>query len=385
MSQAGSSIVDATNTAWAAIKQGDPEAAFAALQPHVASVKSDERVALPWVHLLRFVDARNDLTREVRRFARQWLDNPGIILGIAESVAAWAERQALDAARPADGVEVIALQVLAKLIDGMGEQAEREERYVGPLHFGLARICAQAGPTFDERACAAFEIALGARPESGDWWLICARFHLLRRRYNEAQIAAGQAHRHLPERSVEQAIFVASSAATGAGDGEAALEGWQAIGRSGRLGSDGLPLIEGLTPVEVRLSGGEAVWVRPSSPCHGRVVSPTILDCDADFDDTILWDGVPLTFREVDGERVPLFAAIAVLSKGAARTLRYQTAGDSELDIDAINAALPAGCFLYPQVEGPPARGKYVSPLSMGEGEARAALADQPLALESAG
>ena len=151
------------------------------------------------------------------------------------------------------------------------------------------------------------------------------------------------------------------------------------------MGSDGLPIIEGLTPVEVRLAGGEAVWVRPLSPCHGRVVSPTILDCDADFDDLVLWDGVPLTFREVGGDRVPLFAHIAVLAQGSARTIRYQANGADDqaaLDVEAINAALPAGCFLYPQVEGPPARGKYVSPRSMGEDEARAAVGDLPLLLE---
>jgi hypothetical protein len=92
--KSGLSITDASNAAWAAIDAGDPQAAFTALQPHVAAVKTDERVALPWVHLLRFVDARADLTREVRRFARQWLDHPGIILGIAESVAAWAQMRA---------------------------------------------------------------------------------------------------------------------------------------------------------------------------------------------------------------------------------------------------------------------------------------------------
>lgn len=377
-------ITDATNAAWRAIEAGDPQAAFTALQPHVAAVKSDERVALPWVHLLRFVDDRADLTREVRRFARQWLDHPGIMLGIAESVAAWAERLPLNAPRPADGVEVIAVQVLAKLIDGMGEAAERDPRYVGPLHFGLARICAQAGPDFDDRACAAFEIALNAAPGAGDWWLTCARFHLLRRRYALAQVAAGQAHRHLPERSVEQAIFVAASAATGDGDGAAALEGWEAIGRTGRLDPDGLPRIDHLTPVEVRLAtpdgAGEAVWVQPHSPCHGRVMSPTILDCEADFDDRVLWDGVPLGFRDVDGAKVPLFRCIARLAPGGARTIRYQTA--EAIDLDAVHARLPAGCFLYPQVDGPPQRGKFVSPHTLPEADARAALADWPIALE---
>lgn len=379
------SIPDASNAAWAAIDAGDPQAAFTALQPHVAAVKSDERVALPWVHLLRFVDARADLTREVRRFARQWLDHPGIILGIAESVAAWAERMPPDAPRPVDGVEIIAVQVLAKLIDGMGEAAERDPRFVGPLHFGLARICAQAGPDFDARACAAYEIALNAAPAAGDWWLTCARFHLLRQRYELAQVAAGQAHRHLPERSVEQAIFVAASAATGAGDGAAALEGWQAIGRDGALDAHGLPRIEGLTPVEVRLAAengaGEAVWVQPHSPCHGRIISPTILDCEADFDDQVLWDGVPLGFRDVDGARVPLFRCIARLHAGSARALRYQTT--DPLDLDAIHAALPPGCFLYPQVEGPPQRGKFVSPRILPEPDARAALAAWPIALET--
>jgi hypothetical protein len=266
----------------------------------------------------------------------------------------------------------------------MGEAAERDARFVGPLHFGLARICAQAGPAFDDRACAAFEIALNAAPAAGDWWLTCARFHLLRRRYALAQVAAGQAHRHLPERSVEQAIFVAASAATGAGEGAAALEGWQAIGRTGQLDADGLPRIEGLTPVEVRLAAdegaGEAVWVQPHSPCHGRVMSPTILDCEADFDDRVLWDGVPLGFREVDGERVPLFRCIARLRSGSARTIRYQTR--DTLDLDAVHAGLPGGCFLYPQVEGPPQRGKFVSPRTLSESAARAALADWPIALE---
>lgn len=371
----------AAAAAWAAIEAGDPEAAFAALKPHVAAVKQDERIALPWVHLLRFVEARGDLTREVRRFARQWLDHPGIILGIAESVAAWAERHPFDAPRPVDGVEAIAVQVLAKLVDGMGEQAERDPRFVGPLHFGLARICAQAGPAFDARAQAAFEIALGAAPEAGDWWLICARFHLLRQRWDAARIAAGQAHRHLPERLVEQAIFIAASAATGAGAGAEALEGWRALGRDGTLGADGLPLIPGLVPVEVRLGDGEAVWVQPQSPCHGRIVSPTILDCEADFDDRVLWDAVPLAFRVVDGERVPLFQRIAVLGRGRAATARYQAMDG--LDVEAVNARLPAGCFLYPQIAGPPARGKLVFPRSLGLAPLRARLADAPIALES--
>lgn len=373
------------NRAWAAIEAGDPEAAFAALRPHVAAIKDDERVALPWVHLLRFVDDRADLTREVRRFARQWLDHPSIILGIAESVAAWAEKQPHDAPRPPDGVEVIAVQVLAKLIDGMGEAAERDQRFVGPLHFGLARICAQAGPAFDDRASAAFEIALNAAPGAGDWWLLCARFHLLRQRWDAARVAAGQAHRHLPERLVEQAIFVATTAATGAGDGAEALEGWRSLGRDGQLGPDGLPVIPGLDPVEVRLGlvdagGGEAVWVQPQSPCHGRIVSPTILDCEADFDDRVLWDAVPLGFREVDGQRVPLFPRIKLLAEGNAQTIRYQASGD--LDVAAINAGLPPGCFLYPQLAGPPARGKLVCPTSLTAAEIADLVADLPLALE---
>lgn len=369
------------NRAWAAIEAGDPEAAFAALKPHVAEVKTDEHVALPWVHLLRFVEERADLTREVRRFARQWLDHPGVIVGLAESVAAWSEKHPFDAPRPPDGVEVIAVQVLAKLIDGMGAQAEQDQRFVGPLHFSLARICAQAGPAFDARAQAAFEIALNAAPGAGDWWLVCARFHLLRQRWHSARIAAGQAHRHLPERLVEQAIFIATSAATGAGEGAEALEGWRAIGRDGQLGADGLPIIPGLDPVEVRLGDGEAVWVQPQSPCHGRIVSPTILDCEADFDDRVLWDAVPLAFREVDGQRVPLFQRIAVLAQGNARTVRYQTTGD--LDVDAVNADLPPGCFLYPQLVGPPARGKLVHPAAMSVIDIQDRLAHLPLALET--
>ncbi|MCB9549628.1 MAG: hypothetical protein H6706_27805 [Myxococcales bacterium] len=366
----------ALETAEACLAAADPEGAFAALRPHVEGIRDDERVALLWARLLSHVTDEEALAGEIKRFARAWPDHPAIALALAEAAAAAGRRLPFDSPRAPDGLFALGVQVLGRAVNDLGEKAFEDEDFCFALHLGLARVCAEAGPAFANDADAAFRLALEARPDAGHAWLERARFLLRRRDWYGAAASAQEAARRLTPDG--PAWFLAAAAATGRRDGAAARDAWIRAGLDPAVGPDGLPLIAGLAPVEVRLSaatpgprtpatGAQPEWVRvqPYSPCHGRIEHPTARDLAGDFADVVLFEGTPLGFRTVDGQEVPRFVAVAVLEAGAARTLRYATA-------DAPPGELAPGVFLHPLGER---HGKLVAPAHLPDADLRALVA----------
>ncbi len=151
--------------------------------------------------------------------------------------------------------------------------------------------------------------------------------------------------------------------ATGAGLGQKALDAWLAEHFKIALGDDGMPL--GSFPdVQVRISsrgplggpwceptsgapGDEYGWVRPSSPCHGVLLTPLVMDEPTDVGDVLLWDGAPVRFKEFDGQRVPTFPLLKVLARGGYRRYRFRAEQEDAGLVAALEEALPRGAKLY--------------------------------------
>ncbi|MEZ4463948.1 MAG: hypothetical protein R3F43_05345 [bacterium] len=334
-------------------------------------MRDDERVALLWARLLAHVADEEALTGELKRFARAWPDHPTISLALAEAAAAIGPRRPVDAPRAADGVVALGVQILGRAVNTLGEKAFEDEYFCFALHLGLARVCAEAGPRFADDADAAFRLALEARPEAGSAWLERARFLLRRRDWHGAAASAHEAARRLTPDG--PAWWLVATAATGRGDGAAALEAWRRAGLDPVTGPDGLPLVPGLDAVDVRLSAAtpgpragapsatpEWVRVSPHSPCHGRIEHPTARDLAGDFADVVLFEGTPVD--QADGR--PRFIALAVLQTGAAATWRYAAPAD-----DPGARALADGVFLHPLGPG---HGKLVAPAARPLAEIRA-------------
>lgn len=398
----------------ALLEAGDAVAAAARVEAHEAAVETHERLALLWAALLGAVGDARVLARQLRRLSAAWPRHPVVALRCAAAATRWADPWPATETR--DPLAALGADFVARCIDGGGAV----DWFVAPLHLALARALARSGPRHDDKALAAFEVALSADPEDARGWADLARFHQQRRRFVQGLGAAREALRHRPDD--KPARWTAAVCATALAD-PGAVADWAALDHlaAGRDGG-GRPRVEGLPAVEVVLwrttplhldrgapaadnaaqddtpaapasaqvgtardgasaqddtSAGEALWVEPSSPCHGRIVSPSALALPADYDDVILWDPRPLSFRVVGDAEVPRFGALAVLGRGPARTWRYHAA--CALDAAAVERGLPPGCRLYPfagRVSGAAALdGKLVAPRALDRAALEAALA----------
>lgn len=426
---------------------GDPIAAAARVEAHEAAIETHERLALLWAALLTAVGDARVLARQLRRLSAAWPRHPLIALRCAAAATRWADPWPATDAR--DPLAALGAEFAARCIDGGGAT----ERFIAPLHLALARALARSGPRHDDKALAAFEVALTADPDDARGWADLARFHQQRRRFAQGLGAAREALRHRPDD--KPARWTAAVCATALADPGAAAE-WAALKHladgadpAGRPRVEGLPAVEVVlwrttplhldrgAPVAARVAhadpvaarsapppthdgapaaahaptpahagtpaaapgpdpaqpgtddpeadapAGEALWVEPISPCHGRVISPTALELPADYDDVILWDPHPLSFRVVGDAEVPRFGALAVLARGASRTWRYHA--PPALDPAAAERRLPPGCRLYPfagRVSAAAAHdGKLVAPRALDRAALEAALAAAGLTL----
>ncbi|MAC25269.1 MAG: hypothetical protein CMH59_02065, partial [Myxococcales bacterium] len=170
----------------------------------------------------------------------------------------------------------------------------------------------------------------------------------------------------------------AALAATALGQGDVAAGLWRDLGIEARLSEGGMPIVEGVPEVRVRapsVASGhgvlpepersfEVLWVAPTSPCHGVVISPSFRDCPVDWGDVVLWDGAPVS------QDPPVFPLLEILREGDEHRFRF-VALAKRGDVEKIVERLPEGvqAFAHPvgvEKDGDVlAYGKLVAPASV--------------------
>ena len=308
-------------------------------------------------------------------------DDPQAVLRECSARIAEAERHPFDEpllrAKPAARAAELASECLASL----PEAVQNDPEIGGALLIRKANALRLLGHARDADARESFDAALALAPERAGWWYDLALLHKHRGRWREALDATARAIELGGEN--EAVVFNRAIAATALGDGRTAAECLRKLGLHARVNAGGMPVVDGLSPVTLRLparssghatagdapaggvraetAGGpriprrgavfEVVWVAPISPVHGVIATPTFRDAPADYGDVVLWDAAPVAIHEVDGERVPRFALLEILARGDERRLRFvglqQTAGE----IDRLADTLPAGARLFVQTE----------------------------------
>lgn len=117
--------------------------------------------------------------------------------------------------------------------------------------------------------------------------------------------------------------------ATGAGDGETALDIWRQLGNKLEPGLLGLP--EGNYPsCKVRLAQHplaerdkkhdypglqETIWIERLSPCHGIIRSVLYQNLGINYGDVILFDGAPITYHKYGDNKIAVFPHLSTLMK----------------------------------------------------------------------
>lgn len=341
----------------AALDREDPHTAQAALAPFADQLADDVRVARLWAGLLHHASSPQGIERELARFAQAWAHDPEVMQIAAAGAVRWCRRHPLEAPARREPVARAAAECLRRAIHARKGGRGATERHA--LHAALARALTLVGPAVDDDALHAWETALTAHPEDGEGWFGLARLHTLRGRWRKGLEASQHALTLLDVPAVRWNLALC---ATALGEAEVAAQAWQALEHPAHVTLEGGAVVPDLPPVEVCLTpatlgldgqpaGGdwqvEAVWVQPLSPAHGRLVHPTRLPGPADFDDVVLWDAEPESFRPVDGRDVPRFVALAVLRAGRAQTLPVAGWLPYPKALMRVDAALPLGCFVH--------------------------------------
>jgi len=153
--------------------------------------------------------------------------------------------------------------------------------------------------------------------------------------------------------------------ATGAGAGEEALAIWRGLGQKLELGRFGLP--EGSYPAaKIRLAERplaertaehddpgleENVWVERLSPCHGVIRCALYHDLGVDYGDAVLFDGAPVTWDTVRGERTPVFPHLATIARPGYSRFWFAGTQREAGELDSISPELPRDAVVYVHTE----------------------------------
>lgn len=341
--------------------QGDFAEAWRVMRPHHELLDVEPSFAWAWLVLVRNGPEMAAHRHEVEEILDAWQDDPHILVLGATILYVLVDGRLADDPIPVDDPALRAA-VCVRLALGLYEDDERLDPEVGGHALvTLANALRLAGPAHDEEAQQSYERALEMAPAEAGWWFDLGLLYKHRARWREALDAFEKA-RALEEDEEESTLVNIAICATALGDASTAtaIEAWGRLGVVCVRGDDGLPRVSSdSAPVKVRLStmsrdpGAateqpilyEHVWVAPDSPCHGRVLDPTMLAVGVDVGDVVLFDRAPVGVAVVDGRSVLRFPLLALLQRGVLETTGVSARDDT--DLARLRAGLRDGERLY--------------------------------------
>jgi len=334
---------------------------------------------------MRILAVAPDATVVERAREAVGLEHLQVVVAACAALNARAAQRPLDAPPPEGGGPGLVAAELARerIVKATGAPEE------GYLWINRANGLRAAGPAHDADARAAYESALATQRDNGHWWFDYGVLHKWRGRFRDGLRCVREARAQLG--ATKPILWNQAICATGAGEGEVALEAWSALGLPARLASGGLPSVDGLPAMRVRApsvpSGHglrelpdrsfESVWVAPLSPCHGVVQSPSFQQTPIDYGDVVLWDGAPVAIEDAirSGSRphgatpepVPCFPLLEILRRGDEQRVRFVAIAKPE-QVERLGDALRCRVFVHSEPGPGPERlvyGKLVAPADL--------------------
>jgi hypothetical protein len=186
---------------------------------------------------------------------------------------------------------------------------------------------------------AAYEKALRLTPRRPSAWYNLGLLYKRTRRWGDSLRCNLRAAELEP--SNEAAWWNLGIAATALGDWKQARRAWSRFG---------VPIPEGEGPIELHLGAvpirlnpdarAEVVWCQRIDPARAVISNVPLPESGHRYHDLVLHDGAPTGYREVDGRKVPVFDALALLQASTHATFRVAVEAPAEGDIDALQEAL---------------------------------------------
>jgi hypothetical protein len=336
--------------------------------------QTEAAMALLWI-----VDegslAREEAADVLSEIADAYDDHTAILSGLGLCFEAVRDIDDLNAAAPAHPVfqtAVEKLDRLARLYEGKAEQEQ--------ILRGLATAARMMARQRDTIAEGSLRKLTEINPRNSAHHYNLGLFYKTRGRFAEG-VTANQAAASLSQEVVDSYEWNLGICATGAGDGETALDVWKRMGQKIELGRFGLPE-GGYFGCKVKLAQRplaertaelddpgheETVWIERLSPCHGIIRSVLYRNLGVDYGDVILMDGAPITHHTYGEQQIPVFPHLATLLRrnyqffdfaGTQQTARQLADLSEELDGDTVIYAhsesfkiMCANCWRNPDID----------------------------------
>lgn len=358
-----------------AAKSGRTEDLWERLQPLRNLQRHQQSAAVALIRIVGHAclerDQAADLLSEIVEAHQQDL---ALLKGLGACLEVVRDIDDLNAAAP----DHPALQAIVDRLAAARDHADRSEEE--DLLDALATAARLMARQRDALAEASYRRLVEIDPDSRSNHYNLGLFFKTRGRFAEG-LAANQAAARLAEEPNEAIEWNLGICATGAGEGEVALEVWKRMQQKIEMGRFGLP--EGGYPqCKVKLAQRplaertadaddpgleETIWIERLSPCHGIVRSVLYQDLGVDYGDVVLIDGAPITYHTYGEEQIPVFPHLATLLRrnfqfydfaGTQEEARQLADSSRDLERDAIVYAhsenyqvLCASCWRDPDLD----------------------------------
>jgi tetratricopeptide (TPR) repeat protein len=351
----------------ASVSQGDLVGAWRHMEALAAERERDPEVAAAWLALLRNSPDRPTLVEETRSLLERFPSDLPLVTRACDALIRAAEQRPPDEPRLAEGPARLAAETAERALS-IDDASQPELKAFLHMAAGNARRLLRE----HDAALAHMQAAIALAPERGGFWFNLGLLHKARLAFAEALEANERALELLSaqaraaghgDKHDKGTLWNIAICATALGRGDAAVGALRALGHAAQLSASGMPFVEGLPPVQVRVAtvgsghgdaevpdrsvGFELLWITPLSPVHGVVSSASYRVASVDYGDVVLWDAVPIGIAEVEGRPVPRFPLLAVMYKGDEHRFRFVALQQKAGDIALFEKALPASCKLF--------------------------------------
>lgn len=345
-----------------AASQDGRDAMLAALAPAIDALSEDRANALA---MIRALDQGplppDDVANVFGRILDLYGDDEEIPVLLGATIESARDLDDLNAAPTG---HPLFSTLLAKLAEqAVAASYPEEEKFIQDALGTTARMM---GRQKDDTAERAFKRLVELDPETPFPHYGLGLFYKTRGRFAEGMAANQRAIDLAGDKASDAMKWNLGICATGAGEGQVALEVWRAMGNTLDIGHLDLP-DGGYHSCKVRLAERplaersaesddpgmeENIWIERLSPCHGIVRSVLFQeDLGVDFGDTVLFDGAPITYNRYGDSEVAVFPHLATLAKGNHHIYLFAATQLESGVVETVNERLENAAYIYSHTE----------------------------------
>jgi len=343
-----------------AAENDDIEALWAHIKPLMQVQSRQESAASSLIEIVREAELPiEDGIKILTPISESHSENIGVLSKVGESLEHVRDIDMLNAAPSKDDLFLNVVDKLASLSEGVKGTDEEEQ-----LLEGLSTAARMVSRQRDDLAEQSYKRLVEIAPDNAAHHYNLGLFYKTRGRFKEGVIA-NQKAASLVDEPVESYEWNLGICATGAGDGEVALEVWERIGQKIKPGRFNLP--EGGYPqCKVRLAERplserssedddpgleETIWIERLSPSHGIIRSVLYQDLGVHYGDVILMNGAPITYHTYGEREVPVFPHLATLKRRNYQFFDFIGTQEAGGEIAELDRDFEDDIVIYPHTE----------------------------------